>query len=84
LDFGDNGRFKIKITDKNGRKCNRIAEEALVLHTGIPLPPEGPVEFDVANNSVPPTKVHIVVEPGEIRADAAKSALAAIGYLEVK
>lgn len=76
-DWGTGGRMVTKITDKSGRKCNRVAEEALVLNTGIPIPPEGPVEFDLSASD---TKLHVIVQPGELKAETVKSSLIAAGF----
>jgi len=76
-DWGENGTIRIKITDSKGRKCNRIAEEALVLNTGLPIPPEGPVEFELKNSA---THLKVIVQPGVYRADNVKAALIAAGF----
>lgn len=47
LSFGTSGVIKIRMTDSSGRKCNNLTEEAGVIDVGDPLPPPGPVSFDM-------------------------------------
>lgn len=76
-EYGENGQIRIKVTDKSGRKCNRIAEEMVILDSGLELPPVGPVEFVLNASS---TKLRVVVDPGEITAERAKESLVAAGF----
>ncbi len=75
--FGEKGRIRIKVTDKNGRKCNRIAEEMVVLDSGLPEPVSGPVDFTLSAGG---GSLKVTVQPGELRADAVKASLQAAGF----
>lgn len=78
--YGEGGRIRMKITDKSGRKCNRIAEEALIIETGLPMPVVGPVQFNMGGSS----KLNVTVNPGELKADPVKAALTMTGFKEQK
>lgn len=53
--WGDDGFFKIKMTDRNGNKCNNVAEEAGIFVMGKdPAPPVPPVPPVPPGPSVPP------------------------------
>jgi len=49
--WGEQGYMWTKLTNSNGRLCNNIAEEAVILETGIPMPTPKP--------PVPPTPVPV-------------------------
>lgn len=36
--WGENGFYRIAITDSQGRKCNNVADEVGIIETGIPVP----------------------------------------------
>lgn len=76
-EYGENGRIRIKVTDKSGRKCNRMGEEMVLLDTGLPEPVEGPTEFRLENSA---TKLRVVVHPGVYRAEDLKTSLTEVGF----
>ncbi len=52
INWGDQGYVWMKITDKSGRECNNVAEEAGILETGInPEPPKPPCTPDAKANA---------------------------------
>ncbi len=77
-EYGENGRIRIKVTDRSGRKCNRIGEEMVILDSGLPMPVVGPVEFKMTGSS----NLKVTVEQGEITADGVKTAFKKIGFNE--
>jgi hypothetical protein len=52
--WGDAGIIHTVATDRNGRRCNNVAEEAYALDTGIPIPSEKPVSCSL---KVEPTSI---------------------------
>lgn len=71
--YGVKGRIRMKITDKNGRRCNAIASQkgdAQILDIGVPMPVDKPVLFTIENSAV---KFENVWKPGaSYTADDAK------------
>lgn len=61
--WGQGGFGEMKISDRNGRRCNAIAAgegNAQILVTGIPIPPKEPVTFIVESKDV---KLTITIQP---------------------
>lgn len=52
--WGEQGFYRIKMTDVNGRRCNNVAEEVGVLETGV-LPPAPPTPTPVPPPAPVPT-----------------------------
>ncbi len=61
--WGENGHMRTKMTSKSGALCNNIAEEAIILESGIPMPPKEPVLFQMETSQVS-LKVKIDVGAG--------------------
>lgn len=79
-DWGDRGFIEMLFENKAGRRNNNIGggpENAQVLKTGIPVPPEGPVEYTLNHGR---TKLVVTVQPGKYRAEAVKQSLEKAGF----
>lgn len=69
--WGDHGLIKIKMTDSRGNRCNNIMEEVSIVDVGVPIPPPGPVSFDMES---PAMTLKVSMPSGaKVSADEAKA-----------
>lgn len=73
----------MKMTNRNGSRCNGVAAykgDAQILDNGFPVPPPGPVEFEVNSKQA---KLRVTLKDGKYRKSdlepRLKNALDALG-----
>lgn len=80
--WGEDGYMRTKMTSKSGALCNNLGEEAIILETGIPMPPLEPITFVLESKGV---SLNITLEPtvrGWSKASLSESLLTVLTELE--